>query len=126
MVLRRRATILLILLCFILAGAMVCIFSTRHYKATAQLLVQKEVASPLGLRGEDTNGSYSDALEDNLTLQTQANILESDSLALSVIQKLNLEANLDFQPKFSLLGSVLRSHAEGPPRPAARFARKLS
>lgn len=118
LVVRRRATILCILLVMIAAGALLCVISTRRFQATARLQVQKEVASPLGLRGSDTNTSYSDALEDNLTLQTQASILESDTLALSVIEKQNLEANADFKPKFSPIGWVLSLVTpDGPPDP---------
>jgi succinoglycan biosynthesis transport protein ExoP len=52
-------------------------------------------------------GNLTDALEDNISLQTQANILESDTLALKVIQNLGLENNRDFQPTFNPIGWVL-------------------
>ena len=48
-----------------------------------------------------------DALEDNIVLQTQAEILQSDTLALKVIQNLGLENTWDFQPRFSPVGWVL-------------------
>ncbi len=106
---RRRVTVAVILLFFVTAGALVCIFSTRRYQSIAELQVDKETGSPLGLQGSagEDSSSYSDALQDNITLQTQASILESDSLALTVIHRLNLEANSDFRPKFSPLGWAL-------------------
>lgn len=117
---RRRTTIVIILLSFISAAAVICAFSTRRYEATAELQVEKESSSPLGLQGtggEDVS-SYSDALQDNITLQTQAGILQSDSLALSVIHKLNLESNSDFHSKFSPIGWVLGFITpDGPPDP---------
>ncbi len=116
--LRRRTTAMVTFLCFVAAGVLACVVWPRRYEATAQLQVQKEVASPLGLAGEDSNSSFSDALEDNMTLQTQAGILQSDSLALSVIKSLNLESNSDFKPKFSLSGWLLGFISPaGPPDP---------
>lgn len=46
----------------------------------------------------DAADSASDALDYNITLQTEANILSSDSLALRVIQELHLETTEDFYP----------------------------
>ena len=48
----------------------------------------------------------SDALEVNMLIQTQARILESDSLALKVIEDLHLEQTEDYKPKFSPMGWV--------------------
>lgn len=120
--LRRRLTVVLILLLFIVAGALVCLLSTRRYEAKAELQVEKEGTSPLGLQGGmGEEGGASDALQENVTLQTQAAILQSDSLALDVIQKLNLEDNPDFQPKFSPIGWILQFITpKGPADPAHR------
>ncbi len=49
----------------------------------------------------------SDAVESNVTLQTQAQILQSDSLALQVVRELNLEKSPDFRSRFSPIGWVL-------------------
>ena len=43
----------------------------------------------------------------NITLQTQAQILQSESLALQVIKELNLEKSPDFQAHFSPIGWVM-------------------
>ena len=51
--------------------------------------------------------SQSDAVDSNITLQTQAQILQSDSLALQVVRELNLENSPDFRPRFNPIGWVL-------------------
>jgi capsular exopolysaccharide synthesis family protein len=105
---RRRAIVLATLALFVTAASLICVFSTRRYSATAEIQVQKESGSQLGLEspGGETS-SYSDALQDTISLQTQANILESDSLALKVIHDLDLVSTPDFKPTFSPVGWVL-------------------
>jgi capsular exopolysaccharide synthesis family protein len=81
---------------------------TRKYKATGEIQVAKQSSDQLGLDGMKGDGeSASDALEENIALQTQANILQSDTLALKVIQSLGLENTSDFQPRFNPVGWVL-------------------
>ena len=108
-ILSRQKAILLGALALFLGGAIVyCAFATRLYKATGEVQVQKETVDALKL--EDMNGtgeSESDALDANITLQTQAQVLQSDSLALQVIKDLNLERNPDFRSKWNPIGWVL-------------------
>jgi polysaccharide biosynthesis transport protein len=107
------------LVCVFLA-AVFCALSTRQYQATAELQVEKEASSsPLGVPDASGDaGSYSDPLEENIALQTQAGILNSDTLALRVINDLHLESTEDFRPKFSLVGWVLGLVTpDGPPDP---------
>jgi capsular exopolysaccharide synthesis family protein len=89
-------------------AAVYCIICTRRYVATGTLQVQKESSDAMGLdslmSGAD---SASDALDANINLQTQANILQSDTLALRTIKDLNLEGTKDFQPRWNPLGIVL-------------------
>jgi capsular exopolysaccharide synthesis family protein len=104
---RRRAIVIGALVLLLTIASLICIFSERRYEATGQLQVQKESMDGLGLSsmmGEA--GGATDALDANITIQTQATILESDSLALQVIKDLNLESTSDFQPRFSLMGWV--------------------
>ena len=106
---RRRAILAGTVAFFVAVAALVCALSTRRYSATSELQVQKESSAPLGLdstNGEE-GGSFSDAMQDNMTLQTQANILESDSLALKVIHDLNLSSTEDFKPTFNPIGWAL-------------------
>jgi polysaccharide biosynthesis transport protein len=108
MLLRRKWIVIGTLLLFVGAAITICALSTRRYEAKASVQVQKESADALGL--ENMTGateSASDALDANITVQTQAQVLQSDSLALKVIHDLDLEHNADFQSKFSPIGWVL-------------------
>jgi succinoglycan biosynthesis transport protein ExoP len=102
----RRRTIIIgsVLVMFSLA-VVVSILSPRRYEASGQLQVQKESMDGLGLSSMlGDAGGGSDALDGNITIQTQSTILQSDTLALRVIKNLNLESTDDFKPKFSPLG----------------------
>jgi capsular exopolysaccharide synthesis family protein len=105
---RRRATILLTtLICFLL-GVGACIFMTRRYEATGEIQVLKQSPAALGLSGMKSNEDDSaDALQDNITLQTQANILRSSTLALKIVESLELQNTKDFQPKFNPIAWAL-------------------
>jgi polysaccharide biosynthesis transport protein len=103
---RQRVIILgTVAFCF-LAAIAYCATTTRLYKATSQVQVQKDSADGLGLANSNA-AVDSDALDANITLQTQAQVLQSDSLALQVIKQLNLEQNSDFKPKWSPIGWAL-------------------
>jgi polysaccharide biosynthesis transport protein len=105
---RQRVMILGAVGLCVLAAIAYCATATRLYKATGQVQVQKDSADGLGLdnpNGAAANGS--DALDANMTLQTQAQVLQSDSLALRVIKADRLEDNKDFQPKWSPINWAL-------------------
>jgi polysaccharide biosynthesis transport protein len=99
---RRRAIILWSMaVCFVLA-VILCTFLKPRYKALGEIQVQKSATDGLGL--ENLTGDKpqsSDSLEDNINLQTQANILQSYSLALKVIDDLHLENTEDFKQTFN-------------------------
>jgi polysaccharide biosynthesis transport protein len=117
MLARRRAIIYMSLSIFFLLAILALIVSTRRYKSVGEIELQKDSTGSLGLQ-TDTGDAPSDALEVNMIIQTQAKILESDSLALRVIEDLHLEQTEDFQQKWSPIGWVmgLLSPA-GPPDP---------
>jgi polysaccharide biosynthesis transport protein len=101
---RRRSVIMMVTATCFVAGVLLCIFMTRRYEATGEIQVARQSFDELGLDGMKGNGaslSADDALEDNIALQTQSTILESDTLALKVIEDLGLENTYDFQPKFN-------------------------
>jgi capsular exopolysaccharide synthesis family protein len=103
--LRRRKTVILATACILLmATLMWCIFGTKMFCATGQIQIQKENSDAFGLEGALSGAadSASDALDYNVTLETQANILRSDTLALQVARELNLEGSEDFSPKSHL------------------------
>lgn len=96
---RRRAWIITSLAaCF----ALVVLYwacATPRYRATAVIEVQKESHGAFGLENTTTDkpsNAVSDSFDDNLTLQTEIGILESDSLALDVIHRAGLETTPDY------------------------------
>jgi succinoglycan biosynthesis transport protein ExoP len=109
-IVKRRRRVFLqtigVVLCFSLCG---CIFVTRRY--TAQSEIELQNAIPGGLDFGSLTGNTTEAVADtmaiNLDLQTQANLLQSDELALRVIKEINLEKNEDFVHKFNPLSAAL-------------------
>ncbi len=113
---RRKVVLCCLTACFSLA-ALYCLFSTRRYEASGEIQVQKDSADALGLDSMMSSASdASDALDANITLQTQADLLESDTLALQAIEALNLEQTKDFQSHFDPIGFVVGMLVpKGPP-----------
>ncbi len=106
---RRRRSVVVGCLAFCVgAAALVCIFSTRRYQASGEIQVQKDSSDALGL--DSMMGAAegaSDALDANITLQTQADLLQSDTLALQTIETLGLEKTSDFKKSFDPLARML-------------------
>ena len=94
-----------------------CVFMTRRYEATSLIQLQKSSSDSLDL--DDlmgaASGGGSDSLSLNVDMQTQADILESEALALKVIKDLNLEQNPDFKPHFSPVGWLMGLISPGGP-----------
>ena len=103
MLARRRAIIYVSLSAFFLLAILALAASTRRYRSMGEIEVQKESTSALGIQ-TDSADTPSDALEVNMIIQTQAQILQSDSLALRVIEDLHLEQTEDYRPKWSPFG----------------------
>jgi polysaccharide biosynthesis transport protein len=103
---RRRVIIYTSLAVFLLLAILALVFSTRRYRSVGEIELQKDTRSSLGLQ-TDTVDAPSDALEVNMLIQTQAKILQSDSLALRVIEDLQLEQTEDYRGKWSPIGWVL-------------------
>ena len=104
---RRRGIVLGVLLLTIVVAAILFATSTRLYSASAEIQVQKESADALSMDTMMGAEPPSDSVESNVNLQTQAQILQSDSLALQVIKELNLEGSPDFRSHFSPIGWVI-------------------
>src|ERR1700744_1445486 len=103
---RRREIFIGAMIICLGAGALKFATTTRLYMGSAQIQVQKESADALSMNTVMGPQNLPDAVDSNITIQTQAGILRSDSLALQVIKELNLEHTPDFQPHFSLIGWV--------------------
>lgn len=106
MLTRRRRIVYISLATFFLLGIAALALSTRLYRSTGEIELQKDSTGSLGIQSESADAP-SDALETNMIIQTQAKILESDSLALHVIEDLRLEQSADYRPHWSPIGWVL-------------------
>src|ERR1700734_427307 len=104
---RRRMILWAVAICFLL-GLTACLFMKPRYRALGQIEVQKSATDGLGLENlAGHEDEPSDALDGTITLQTQAKVLESSSLALKVIENLKLENTKDFKPTFNPIGWVV-------------------
>lgn len=106
---RRRVVYGTVLVLGIL-GALYCALCTRRYEATGTVQIQPESSPMQGLDSlmSDSGGASGiDPLEANVIIQTQANILKSDTLALRTIENLHMEETRDFQHHWNPVGSVL-------------------
>jgi len=108
---RRRKVGLIILGTCVLVTLIYCFTATRKYTSQGVVEVQKEGSTGIDvsdLTGPAAagEGGGADATSGTINLETQSSILQSDTLALLVIRDLNLENTPDFQPHFSLIGSV--------------------
>lgn len=105
---KRRRVVYATVLTLGILGAVYCALSTRRYEATGTVQIQKESSDGMGLDSLMSDaGGASDALEANVVIQTQANILQSDTLALRTIKNLHMEGTKDFAPRWSPLGWVM-------------------
>jgi succinoglycan biosynthesis transport protein ExoP len=120
-ILRRRSR-----LAYMIAGgiilltALYCLFATRRYVSVGEVNLQKEGTNGIAL-GDMTGPpvTSTDALDANISLATQAQILQSDTLALTVIKDLDLDHTPDFQSHFDPIGMVMGLFSSnGPPDPA--------
>ena len=104
---RRRKIFLSAFLLTIAVSGVLFATATRLYKGSAEIQVQKEAADTLSMNNMLGPELQSDAVDSNVTLQTQAQILQSDSLALQVIKELDLEKSPDFRTRFNPFGWVM-------------------
>lgn len=104
---RRRKIVFGTLLLFGALAAFYCAVCTRRYEATETIQVQKEGSDSMGLDSLMGGDAGSDPLNASINLQTQASILQSNTLALRTIEDLHMEGTQDFQPHWSLVGWVL-------------------
>ncbi len=106
---RRRKIIYSVVAALGLLAALYCIFSTRRYQATGEIRIQSKTQDGLGLENMASGSADAavDALATNMDIQTQASILQSDTLALRTIESLNLASTPDFKPHFNPIGWFL-------------------
>lgn len=96
---RRRVWILSSLAAGLALALLTWSVTTPRFRATAVIEVQKESQGAFGLESATVDRpttAISDSLDDNLTLQTEIGILQSDALTLDVIRRTGLETTPDF------------------------------
>jgi capsular exopolysaccharide synthesis family protein len=104
---KRRRVLYGTILLFGVLGSIYCAVSTRRYEAKGIIQIQKEASDGMGLDSMMSEaGSASDSLETNVIIQTQINILQSDTLALRTVEKLHMEGTKDFVPHWSPLSPI--------------------
>ncbi|MCU1315411.1 MAG: Protein-tyrosine kinase, partial [Candidatus Acidoferrum typicum] len=98
----RRRKALIILSAFFMLGLAIAAWGilTPKYESVATLEINKEDTDALGLDTVSAaSAAGSGALEFNITMGTHAKALETDSVALQVIQQLRLDQRPEFQWK---------------------------
>jgi capsular exopolysaccharide synthesis family protein len=96
---RRKSVVYGITATIVVLVALYCLVCTRRYEATGLVQVQKQGMDAMGLEDlmSGASGDDSNPLSANIEIQTQANILQSDTLALRTIEELKLEKTDDFR-----------------------------
>lgn len=98
---RRRGFVLCCVLSAAALAGLYCVLATPRYQATGQIELQKDSPGTLGLDRSVTGSSANDdadALDTSMTLETDARILQSSTLALTVVKDLKLEMTEDYYP----------------------------
>src|SRR5260370_32098274 len=91
---KRRWTMAATLGIIFALSAIITLNTTRLYQATSKVAIFPETPNVLGFKdGENSSPDY----QYDVTLETQAAILRSDSLAMKVIEAMHLDQN----PKFA-------------------------
>ena len=98
---RRRKYLIASLAAFLALVTAYCLLATPRYQATGEIEVQKQSPGVLGLENSalgNASNTEADSLDYSMTLETEANILQSSTLALDVIKDLKLETTDDYFP----------------------------
>ncbi len=90
---RRRRTVVASIAACLLLALVVSLVMTPKYESVSIIEVNKENSDILGLDALQTG--VSDSLDYTITLETQANVLRSDSLAFQVAEQLGLEKRME-------------------------------
>ncbi len=117
-ILQKRVWTIALILAVVLAGTLIATLKmTKKYEAVSHIAISKESNS--NLRVEEANESGSD-FDYNIELDTQVSIIQSCSLALQVINDLNLAANPSFYPQAASLPPPRPDKPSSTPRPRRR------
>jgi len=90
---RRRRTVVASIAACLLLALVASLAMTPKYESVSIIEVNKENSDILGLDALQTG--VSDSLDYTITLETQANVLRSDSLAFQVAEQLGMEKRME-------------------------------
>lgn len=122
---RRRRVIALTMLCTLGLGVLYYLLATKRYRAEA-LVEIKQPDDSLGLGtllpGTAPATGQVNPLEEDVTLATKVQELQSDEIDLQVIDQLHLQDTPDFKPSFNPIGWFMNlfatpSHKDAPGTP---------
>ena len=95
---RRRLWILTSVAVALALGVIYNLVVPRLYRATAQLqILKQDAATDLSDPAQAAGTAAADALDFNLAVQTDVNVLRSRNMALRVVHELNLDHDADYQ-----------------------------
>lgn len=96
---RRRWTIGVITTVVFLLSVIAVLVTTRRYEATSTVDIEREGSDALQLNTLTGDTNHTNSLASEIEIQTQASLMQSNTLALRVINRLHLTATPDFQKK---------------------------
>jgi len=103
---RRKMRILTCIAVMLLLALGVSLLMTPKYESVSVIEINKQNSDMLGLDSPmSALGDESDALTHTVTMETHANALQSDTLALEVIEQLHLYERPEFQWKPAIFGA---------------------
>src|SRR5215467_16225071 len=91
---RRKAKLLWIALCGIVADALITVCQPRKYQSQASLQIQGVNENFLNLR--DIYPAAAPSADNAVYVQTQAEMLQQDALIQQVVRRLNLEERPEY------------------------------
>ena len=101
---RRSLAIFGTLFVFFILGQIYCVVATRYYTASAAVFIDPRMVDPFQ---KDSNPGGFDS--ETPLLNSQLEIIKSERVASSVIEKLDLEKDPEFaSPSLSLIGNLLQ------------------
>ena len=103
---RRKWTVLLILAVGVLSGLGLTLLQTPRYRSVAAVEVQAVNENFLNLHEVDPTSTATNGATDEY-VQTQAEMLQQDSLIEKVVSKLKLDQRDEFHPKAGLLDNLM-------------------
>lgn len=115
---RRRMVGLAILGGFLILALAYSLVATKKYTSSGLIQVQREGSTAIDVTDFGGAKAIGDPLAATINQETQASILQSDTLALKVIKDLNLEKTPDFEAHWNPIGAFFSLFSSDPPDPA--------